>query len=39
MRNKREGYPGSCNRDFQRVFGREGLGLCFMLELNIEEAG
>ena len=39
VRNKRERNPGSCNRDFQRVFNREGLGLGFMLELNLEEVG
>ena len=37
--NNREGNPGNCNRDFQRVFGWECLGLSFTLELNLEEAG
>ena len=35
--NKREGNIESCNCDFQRVFDRKGLGLGFMVELNLYE--
>ena len=39
-REKQKGRKSrGCNRRFLRVFNLEGLGLGFLLELNLEEVG